>query len=518
MDEFNFQDNIKVIIKKFKDNNFDFVIKRTNFILKDENNYDLLWTLRGISYLNKNDKINSLKCLKVAVRINPKNIDAKNYLGNLYKSLNKLKEAEKCYNECININSNYISSLFNLANLKIMLNNFNEAILLYNRALKVTENIEKIHINLAHAYQSTKQFKKAELILKKCLKKFPLSTEADRLLSSQINFINDEDHLESMIKKLENKKINLNRNQKIDLLFSIGKGFEDKKDYKKSFHYYSKGNYLKRKTLKSNIDQKIILFDKVRSFFSNFEYKNNIFNKEKKIIFIFGLPRSGTTLIESIISSHDKVSSVGEINFLSNFINSNFFKDNKFVSKDISNFLRIGLKKEYFDYLSLFNLKNDIITDKSLNNYFYLGFIKHFFPGSKLIHCQRNIEDNFLSIYKNLFTDNEAWKYDKEEMVKYYNLYKKIISFWNKKMSKDILNVNYEDLINNKDYTIKKIISHCGLNWSEKCLNHQKYNIPIRTLSVNQASKPIYSSSIGSSKNYKIYLKEMFHNLKLQSI
>ena len=71
-----------------------------------------------------------------------------------------------------------------------MLNNFNEAILLYNRALKVTENIEKIHINLAHAYQSTKQFKKAELILKKCLKKFPLSTEADRLLSSQINFIN----------------------------------------------------------------------------------------------------------------------------------------------------------------------------------------------------------------------------------------------------------------------------------------------------------------------------------------
>ena len=90
MDEFNFQDNIKVIIKKFKDNNFDFVIKRTNFILKDENNYDLLWTLRGISYLNKNDKINSLKCLKVAVRINPKNIDANNYLGNLYKSLNNI--------------------------------------------------------------------------------------------------------------------------------------------------------------------------------------------------------------------------------------------------------------------------------------------------------------------------------------------------------------------------------------------------------------------------------------------
>ena len=154
-----------------------------------------------------------------------------------------------------------------------------------------------------------------------------------------------------------------------------------------------------------------------------------------------------------------------------------------------------------------------MITDKSVNNYFYLGFIKHYFPESKLIHCQRNAKDNCLSIYKNLFPDNQAWKYDEKELVEYYNLYKNIMSFWDKKIGKSILNVDYENLITNNEHTVKKIINYCNLDWSEKCLNHHKNNMTIRTLSTNQANKPIYSSSINSYKNYQFYLNEMFNNL-----
>jgi tetratricopeptide (TPR) repeat protein len=499
---------IKIIINKFKNNNFDFVIEKSSFLLKELKNNDLLWTLQGVSFLNKNDEFNCIKCLQTAIEINPKNIDARNYLGIAYKKLNNLAEAEKYYLECIKINPNYIGSLLNLANLKIIINNFDEAISLYIKALKIDENVENIYINLAHAYQSTRQFEKAKIILNKCLKKFPLSTKADRLLSSQINFKNEESYLNSFLEKLDEKKIS--KEKKIDLLFAIGKAFEDKKDYKKSFDYYSKGNSWKRNSLKSNINQKIKLFNSIKSFFLNFdfEYKTNFYDREKKIIFIFGLPRSGTTLIENIISSHDKVSSTGEINFL-----NNFFKDNEIVSNNVNNLLNLDLKKKYFDYLKLFNLRNSTITDKSLNNYFYLGFIKHYFPQSKLIHCQRNARDNCLSIYKNLFVDNQAWKYDEKELVDYYNLYKKIMKFWNKKMGKDILNIEYENLINNKEYTIKKIINYCELEWSEKCLNHHKNDMSIRTLSKNQANKPIYSSSIDSYKNYEIYLKEMFNNL-----
>ena len=406
------QSNTEVIINKFKEKNYNFVIEKTNFLSEKKNNNDLLWTLRGLSYLNKNNKIDSFKCLNMAVKINPKNIDAKNYLGILYNNSGKLRQAEKCFKECIQSKPDYISSIFNLANLKIKTNNFEEAISLYIKALKINENIEKIYINLGFAYQSTKQSQKAKLILEKCLNKFPSSTEADKLLSLQTNFKNDENYLMDMVKKLNTKE--LNDDKKINLLFAIGKGFEDKGDYKKSFYYYSKGNHLKRNNLKSDINQKIEFFKNIETFFSNFIFKNEIISNKKKIIFIFGLPRSGTTLVESILSSHEEISSVGEINFLSNFVKLNFFKDNKILLDDLHKFSGLNLKEEYFNYLESFNIKNDVITDKSLENYFYLGFIKYFFPSSKFIHCQRNAKDNCLSIYKNLFTDNEAWKYDEK--------------------------------------------------------------------------------------------------------
>ncbi len=510
----NIQNNTKDIINKFEEKNYDFVIEKTNFLSVKENNNDLLWTLRGLSYYNKNNKIDSFKCLNIAIKINPKNIDAKNYLGILCNNSGKLTQAEKYFRECIQFNPNYISSIFNLANLKLKTNNFEEAISLYERALKINENIEKIYINLGFAYQSTKQSKKAKLILEKCLNKFPSSTEADKLLSSQINFKNNENYLMSMVKKLETKQ--LNSNQKINLLFAIGKGFEDKEDYKKSFDYYSKGNYLKKSNLKSDINQKIKLFESIKSFFPDLKFKNDNIDEEKKIIFIFGLPRSGTTLVESIISSHDKVSGVGEINFIGNFVKSNLLKDKKIIQHDLDNFPGLNLKKEYFNYLESFNIKNDVITDKSLDNYFYLGFIKHFFPGSKLIHCQRNSKDNCLSIYKNLFTDNESWKYDENELIEYFSFYKKVMNFWIKKIGDDILNIKYEELVNNNEETVKNIINYCRLEWSEKCLNHHDYVAPIKTLSLNQANKPIYSSSVGSSNNYDIYLKKMFDDLSLQ--
>lgn len=508
MNKLDIKNKIQIIINKFKNNDFDFVIEKSNLLLEKLRDNDFLWTLQGVSYLKKNYLTNCIKCLQIAIKINPKNIDARNYLGIAYKNLKDLKKAEECYLECIEINPNYINSLINLANLKIIINNFDEAILLYIKALKINDNIEDIYINLAHAYQSTSQFEKAKLILNKCLKKFPLCTKADRLLSSQINFNDDESYLDSLLKKLDENK--LDQEKKIELFFAIGKAFEDKKDYKKSFDYYSKGNYWKRNSLKSNINKKIKLFESIKSFFTNYDHKkqNNIYDNKKKIIFIFGLPRSGTTLIENIISSHDKVSSAGEINFL-----NNFFKDNEIISNNIDNFLDLDFNKKYFDYLKLFNLKNNIITDKSLNSYFYLGFIKHYLPESKLIHCQRNAKDNCLSIYKNLFIDSQSWKYDEKELVDYYNLYKDIMRFWNKIMGEEILNIRYEDLISNKEHTIKKIINYCELEWSEKCLNHHKNNMSIRTLSTNQANKPIYSSSINSYKNYEIYLKETFNNL-----
>ena len=500
---------IEIIINRFKKKDFDFTINKTTVLLKKFPDNDLLWNIKGLSLQYTGNVRESIDCFKTAINKNPKNIAVRNNLGNSYKYANQLGLANECFEECIKQEPNYTTSIVNLANLKIVINDFDAAINLYEKVMQIDNNIESTYINLAQAYQSTNQFKKSLEIIKKGLQKFPSQTKIDKLLSSQINYLDDDFHLKSMLKKLD-KNI-LNDDQKINLFFSIGKAYEDKKDYLESYKFYQNGNDLKRSMLKFNINDKKKLFIDIKKYFEGTIPKNNDIKKiNEKVIFIFGLPRSGTTLVENIISSHNKVSPLGEINYLSKFFNINFVNNNQLTTDFINGFLNQDLQKYYFDFIKFFNIKNDLVTDKSLNIYWFLGFIKIFFPKAIFVHCHRDPKDNCLSIFKNLFEDGQGWKYNETELIEYYKLYSEIMMFWNTKFSNGIFNIKYEELVSNSEKVIKDLIKHCDLGWDERCLNHHKNNAPIKTLSLNQANKPIYSSSVKSSNNYKDHLKEMF--------
>ena len=500
---------IEIIVNRFKVNDFDYTINKSAVLLKKFPNNDLLWNIRGLSFQSKGNIRDSIECFKMALNKNPKNIAARNNLGNSFKYANELKLAQECFEVCINKDPDYLASLVNLANLKTIVNDFNSAIDLYEKVLKKDENIESVYVNLAQAYQSTNKFEKSNQIIQEGLRKYPHQTKIDKLLSAQINYNKDDTHLNQMLDKLQNSKFN--DDQKINLYFAIGKAYEDKKKYSKSYEFYLKGNSLKREKIKFNIKDKIKLFEDIKKYFDkNLKINSNENNNSKKAIFIFGLPRSGTTLVENIISSHKKVSGVGEINYLNKFFNLNFVRNNQLNLQFIEEFLDKDLQKFYFEFIKNFNISTEIITDKSLNIYWFLGFIKNFFPNSIFIHCERDPKDNCLSIFKNLFEDGEGWKYNETELIEYYKLYSEIMKFWNSKYKDGVLNVKYEELVNNSEKEIKKIINYCKLDWDENCLNHHKNNQPIKTLSLNQANKPIYSTSVKSSDNFKHYLKEIF--------
>ena len=505
----NINKEIEVVINRFKIGDYNFVINKSTVLLKKIPNNDLLWNIKGLSLQTIGNVKESIDCFLKSLNVNPKNIAAKNNLGNSYKYANQYKFALECFEDCIKKDPDYTASIMNLANLKVILNHYEEAIILYNKVLENNENLESVYINLAQAYQSTKQFEKALHIIKKGLKKFPKQTKIDKLLSIQTNYLNEEKHLKKMINKLNND--NLNDDQKINICFAIGKAFEDKKKFKDSFDYYLKGNDLKRAKLNFKIDDKRKLFRNIKEYFSmNTKGVENISKNSRNVIFVFGLPRSGTTLIENIISSHHKVSGLGEINYLNKFFNLNFIRNNQLNIDFINEFLNNDLQKYYFDFIDSFKIKTDFVTDKSLNIYWYLGFINMFFPKAKFIHCQRSPKDNCLSIFKNLFEDGQAWKYRESELIEYYELYREIMVFWNEFLGPKILNIQYEDLIKDNVKHIKNIINFCELEWDDNCLNHHKNNMPIKTLSLNQANKPIYSSSVNSAKNFKPYLKEIF--------
>lgn len=230
------------------------------------------------------------------------------------------------------------------------------------------------------------------------------------------------------------------------------------------------------------------------------------------------MPRSGTSLVEIILSSHKDIVATGESNFINLIIKENFIKnflvDKSKVLQESQNSNNI-VQNKYFQMLLNRNIKSNIITDKTVQNYMWIGFIKIFFPNSKIIICNRDPKDICTSIFKINFTSGFMdWSYDYKDIANFYNLYSELIDFWKSKFSNEIYNINYENLILNPKIEIKKLINFCEVSWDENCLNHVNNKSPINTASNFQARQPIYNSSLNNYKNYEKYLKNMFRLIK----
>ena len=504
---------IQILVNRYKYGDFKEVLNKCSHLLKKNPKNDFLWNLTGLCFQRIGNHYKAITSFQNAIENNSKNISAKNNLGISYKAIREYTEAEEIFEKLLLENQNYINAIVNIGNLKKDTYYFDEAITYYEKALEIDKNLPELHLNISNILQVKNEMNKAKKHLFEALKLNSNFSKADQNLSMLLNY-KDEDndnHLSSMINKLENTQ--LDDNDKILLHFGLGKAFEDKKDYKKSFKHFEVGNNLKKEKIISKMNFYRQKADDIKKYFSkiNFE-KTHKHSDSGKNIFILGLPRSGTTLLEKIISSHPKVGSVSEIGYLYDNINKNIIIDNKINVNKTDNFINSNFENEYKNFLKHFNIKKEFILDKTLTNFWYVGFIKIFFPNSKIIHSYRNPKDNCLSIFKNLFPDTtgEKWLYDQNEMGEYYLIYHDLMKFWNKIFDNQIYNCEYEDLVNNKESKIKNLIQFCGLEWNDKCLNHHENNNPIKTLSINQANKPIYKSSINLSQFYKDKLLEVY--------
>jgi len=501
---------IQILVNKFNAKRYTEILKKISILIKTNKNNDFLWNLSGLCFQQINKTEEAIYSFQKSIDLNQKNIAAKNNLALCHKKIKNYKKAKEILNEILKVNPNYLNAIVNLANLNNETYYLDEALNLFETALKINNNIPEIHLNIANIYQSTNQIDKAKSLLKKTLNSNPGFTQADQILSMLTNYNDNKnnDHIEGMIKKLNNE--NLKSSQKLYLHFALGKSYEDKKNFDKAFFHFEKGNKIKAGQNKNQIKNLEKLSKNLKKFFFNRNFNNTKPDNGNNIIFILGLPRSGTSLLEKIISSHSKVCSVSEVNFLFDKINKNILENNEFNLSMTKKFLENDLLKEFNQFLKNFNINKDIIIDKTLFNFWYIGFIKLFFPNSPIIHSFRNAKDNCLSIYKNLFPTSERWLYDQEDIAKYYLIYEDLMKFWNEIFEGKILNVKYEDLINNSENKIREIIKFCKLDWEEQCLKHQNNKNPIKTLSVNQANKPIYDTSINISANYEGNLNKMF--------
>ena len=486
----NFENQLFILQNKLKNNLFDEVIQKAKSLLKKHrherkilNGIPVLYNIISLAYQGKLDYYNSIKIMEEALKLNPKNIY---YLNNMGISQHKNKDfvkAEKYFEKALKINPNYINVLNNFGNLKKDLDKVDEAIKYYEKSVNINNNILITNYNLSSMYIQKGEYNKAIKHLKKTLEINPKFTTADRTLSLITKYEKNNKHFMAMKEKKNNLKFK--DTELIELNFALGKAFEDLKDYKNAFIHIKEANDSKKKLINYNIQKDIDLFKNIKKDFESDFKIENIYNK-KKIIFILGMPRSGTTLTEQIISSHKDVYGAGELMFLSDMINEDFY---------------IKTNKNY-------NSKK-CLTDKAPLNFRWIGFINMIFPNSKIIHCKRNNLDNCWSIYKNNFDAGLSFSFNLTDLGKFYNLYKDLISFWKSKYPEKIYDLKYENLINNQESETKKILEFCQLEWDPNCLKHYNNDRLIKTVSTVQARKPIYKTSIKLSDSYSEYLNEL---------
>tara|TARA_Y100000996_G_scaffold240723_1_gene189298 strand:- start:753 stop:2288 length:1536 start_codon:yes stop_codon:yes gene_type:complete len=439
--------------------------------------------------LQKFDEAKTL--LKKCLKQNPNNIFVINNLGLVLSTSGEDIEAEKYYKEALKLKPDYIDSLVNLGNLRMRQNKSLEAEKLYLKALEVDKNLEQINISLAQCYSQIGKFKDAEKIYLQILDKNPNNTSADKSLSQIHKYENKDDaHLKSL--EIKVNKISNERNL-AQINFALGKAYEDINEFEKAFNCYKKGNDILSKIKKYDVekDKKLLLI--LKKIFSSNQI-STLKSPSKKIIFIVGMPRSGTTLVEQILSSHKKIYGAGELSFLTQTIEKNILKKKL---NEINNSTLIAIQEDYISKLNFFDYKEDYLIDKAPLNFRWIGFIKKIFPNSKIVHCKRDSMDICWSNYKNTFSSTlQDYSYNFKTLSTYYNLYNELMIFWNQKFKEDIFEIKYEDLVDNLEHEAKKLIKYCNLEWDKNCLEFYKNKKTVSTASVAQVREPIYKSSV----------------------
>ena len=286
------------------------------------------------------------------------------------------------------------------------------------------------------------------------------------------------------------------------------------KDFSRSFQHLVAGNAAKRATIAYDENATFDLFDRIEEIFTRdlIEKKSGGGDPSSVPIFVIGMPRSGTTLIEQIIASHPIVHGAGELQILNDVAHSIHGPDGavlpypNFVPLvDAAALQQIGAR--YVSLLDQIAPGSERITDKMPSNYYFAGLIHLALPNAKIIHSMRDPVDTCISCFSKLFSAEQNHTYDLGEIGRYYRRYQRLMSHWRDVLPAGrILDVRYEDVVSDFENQARRIIAYCGLPWDERCLAFYKTERPIRTASATQVRRPIYKGAVGRWRVYEDHL------------
>ena len=523
-------------------------------ISKEPQNYD---ALRHLGILkqdigNYEEAYNHyLKCIK----LRPNGFEALNNLGAIHVRNKNYPFAQKCFEKANAINQNYVPVINNLASLFHKLQNKERALKFSTRALSlqpdnpITKNqhakalilnskleeaiqiLEQCYsenpndsdtaLNLSTAYKEYGDFEKANKIIGQLfIKDFKNITNLVAYTGDKKNRLKNE-HIEYYEDLLRKDKLLID--DKVLIHHAFFNNFKNQKKYAEAGKYLVNGNNLQYRIKPFDIKNEKLIFEKIKSLFL-YKRELNISDEVKDSIpiFVCGMPRSGTTLCEQILSSHSKIDGAGELNYLTEVsgLGNIITPDQKGLEnfENLINNEKIALKarREYLKSLSSLNTNNvRYICDKMPHNFVLIGLIKLILPESRIIYCKRDPIDNCFSLYSHKFTElSHQYSYNQKTLAQYYKLHKSLMDIWIKNYKNSIFVLDNEELVNNQEEISKQLIDFCDLEWENQCLEFHKSKRQVRTASIEQVRQPINKKSIGAWKNYEKYFSDMVTELK----
>ena len=463
-------------------------------------------TLKGLGEYNE-----AVKYLQKALQINAEYVDAYNNLGAILNILGEYQQAKKYLEKAIKIEPKSLSPYKNLALTFQELGDIYQEINCFKKLIELEKKPADAYQNLARLLVVLGETTKAKEYYKKAIKHEPENL-------THYYHINDLD--KKFLNLKFTKKINIIMKNKNSSKKNLAYGnfllasYESKqKNYEKEFNYLLEGH---RNFLETNIYN----FKKEINYWLNLLPKShdlfNIGNSKKVVreashplqpIFIVGVPRCGSTLIEKIISSGEKLIPMGEeTGIISSFVKRKIVNKES-LNSEIENF-QIELIKKYKER-NLINSNSDyIFTDKTLDNFFYISLIKKVFPKAKFIHCRRSPISSIISILKNNMPTLH-WAHNLDNIFKYFDIYHRTINRYNKILPNCIYELELEKLSNDPVSESKKLMQYCNLPWSDKCLEfHKRVDLISRTTSNLQVRQPVYKHSDIKNNPYKFFLKK----------
>ena len=447
--------------------------------------------LSGLIALDMGDDDIAVARIRRAIEEDPGNPMFHNNLGLAFEKCRELDKAISCYQKAVKLDTGSYEAYTNLGNAFKAQGKFKKAIGCYKKALEVKPDCAEALLNLV----DTQKLKSADRVT--------LLEQATRMVEQDLT---------------ENDSILVN--------FALGKLYNDEGMFDKAFKHYRRANKLKRGNVRFDGRRHRDYVSRIiETFSADFFTPRQSWGSDSDLpIFIFGMPRSGTTLVEQIIASHPQVFAGGELQFflktaleLSSILETDLNYPEcagSIHAETAKNIGAVYLKKAR--ELKGFSKHHGRMTDKNPFNFLHLGLIFLVFPRARFIHCQRHPLDTCLSVFFHKFTVGNDFAYDLREVGSYYGEYQRLMAHWGSVLPARIFELKYEDLVRRQEDISREVLAFCGLKWDPRCLDFHQNKRAVFTGSTWQVRQPIYSTSCGRWQHYDRFigpLKEVLSDL-----